>query len=61
QGGSGRKRKSTPEKRVITNYRPANNNGDISPTNKHELISNSADNMNNQEHTDHPLELTLKG
>jgi len=29
QIGSGRKRKSTPEKRVISNYRPANNNGDV--------------------------------
>lgn len=30
QSGSGRKRKSTPEKRVITNYRSkTNNNGDV--------------------------------
>jgi hypothetical protein len=29
QIGSGRKRKSTPEKRVITNHRSANNNGNV--------------------------------
>jgi hypothetical protein len=47
QIGSGRKRKSTPEKRLITN-----NNGDISPIIEHE----SLDNNNNN-----PLELTIKG
>ena len=30
QIGSGRKRKSTPEKRVITNHRTSTNNGDVS-------------------------------
>ena len=30
QIGSGRKRKSTPEKRVVTNHRSSNNNGDVS-------------------------------
>ncbi|CAF2593344.1 unnamed protein product [Rotaria sp. Silwood2] len=60
QTGSGRKRKSTPEKRVITNYRSTNNNGNASPTIEHESMSNSTDNMNNQDRTDHPLELTLK-
>ena len=29
QIGSGRKRKSTPEKRVVTNHRSANNNGNV--------------------------------
>jgi hypothetical protein len=29
QIGSGRKRKSTPEKRVISNHRATNNNGDV--------------------------------
>lgn len=29
QIGSGRKRKSTPEKRVITNHRATNNNGNV--------------------------------
>jgi len=29
QIGSGRKRKSTPEKRVVTNHRSSNNNGDV--------------------------------
>jgi hypothetical protein len=29
KGGSSRKRKSTPEKRVITNHRSSNNNGDV--------------------------------
>jgi len=57
QIGSGRKRKSTPEKRRITNYQSANNNGDISPTNEHE----SFDNNNNNDSINHPLELTVKG
>lgn len=29
QSGSGRKRKSIPEKRVLTNHRSSNNNGDV--------------------------------
>ncbi|CAF1495550.1 unnamed protein product [Rotaria sp. Silwood1] len=60
QSGSGRKRKSTPEKRIITNYRTTNNNGDSSPTIENESISNLNDNISNQDRIDHPLELTLK-
>ncbi|CAF1406372.1 unnamed protein product [Adineta steineri] len=56
QIGGGRKRKSTPGKRVITNHRSSNNNDDISPTIEHE--STDPNNMNDS--IDHPLELTLK-
>jgi hypothetical protein len=70
QIGSGRKRKSTPEKRVITNHRSTNNNnnGDVEYFLSSAKISqifflqaspttehNSADDI-----TDHPLELTVK-
>ncbi|UJR31404.1 hypothetical protein I4U23_018897 [Adineta vaga] len=60
QSGSGRKRKSTPEKRVITNHRSADDDGDTSPTGRHESMNNSTENINHQDLLDHPLELTLK-
>ncbi|CAF4161410.1 unnamed protein product [Rotaria sp. Silwood2] len=56
QIGSCRKRKSTPEKRILTNHRSSNNNGDTSPTIEHE----SLDNNNTNDLIDHPLELTFK-
>ncbi|UJR15271.1 hypothetical protein I4U23_002225 [Adineta vaga] len=57
QIGSGRKRKSTPEKRVVTNQQSINNNGDISPKADQEFLdtNNSINDLAN-----HPLELTLK-
>ncbi|CAF3741392.1 unnamed protein product [Rotaria sordida] len=58
QSGSCRKRKSTPEKRVLTNHRSSNNNnGDTSPTIEHELLDNH---NNTNDLIDHPLELTFK-
>ncbi|CAF1989370.1 unnamed protein product [Rotaria magnacalcarata] len=53
QIGSCRKRKSTPEKRVLTNHQSSNNNDNASPTNENESIDN-------HDTADHPLELTLK-
>lgn len=50
--GSGRKRKSTPEKRVVTSH------GDASPMIDQETLETTT--VKNQELLDHPLELTLK-
>ncbi|CAF1082602.1 unnamed protein product [Adineta steineri] len=60
QSGSGRKRKSTPEKRIISNHQSTENNNDISPPIEYESINNSTENINNQDILDHPLELTYK-
>ncbi|CAF1461346.1 unnamed protein product [Rotaria sordida] len=58
QIGSCRKRKSTLEKRVLTNHRSSKNNDDTSPpTIEHESLDN---NNNTNDLIDHPLELTFK-
>ncbi|CAF0983312.1 unnamed protein product [Adineta ricciae] len=61
QLGSGRKRKSTPEKRVVTNHQSTNNNGDMSPKPEHDSTNNNTSNNNGiHDFAEHPLKLTLK-